>query len=226
LILGIRKLLHQSDQAEWQPTPSSPTSALKRPVSPERKRGAFAEGMQLANRLLVQNKPAEAVEILKEIVQRNPEDEDVRYNLGIALSRLGQNEEAAKEYREALRIFPDYAEAHNNLGNLLLQMGDREEATKHLEAAVKITPEYAIGWNNLGKSLREIGRTNEAREAFAKAVKFDTNYWQAHFNLGVSYLEVERLPDAQAEFNIVQHLQPDFAPAKTALERITAVLSQ
>src|SRR2546427_383505 len=69
--------------------------------------------------LLARGKIDEAVTNYKEAARLSPEDEDVHYNLALALARQGNREAAKAEYLEALRIYPDYTEAHNNLGNLL-----------------------------------------------------------------------------------------------------------
>ncbi len=45
-----------------------------------------------------------------------PEDIDARYNLGVALSKLRQHDQAIEAYREAVRIGPTNAESWNNLG--------------------------------------------------------------------------------------------------------------
>ena len=78
---------------------------------------------ELVNRgteLLAQGKIDEAVAEYKKAAGLSPEDEDMHYNLALALARQGQREAAKAEYLEALRIYPDYAEANNNLGNLLV----------------------------------------------------------------------------------------------------------
>lgn len=149
-----------------------------------------------------------------------PEDEDVFYNLGIALTRAGQTNEAIAAYETALKLFPDYAEAHNNLGNLLLRAGRVDEAVEHFRAAITTLPDYATAHNNLGNALRLAGWTNEALEHFARAVALNTNYWEARFNLATLYRETGRPDEAAREYREVLRLRPDFAPAAQALEEI------
>lgn len=213
------------------PSPSAPASSVpgpgrpadqvaSAPGNPPPTSADLVQEINRANQLLEKGQPAQAVEVLTRVKDWSPDDEDVRYNLGIALARMFKNDEAVQEYKEALRLFPEYAEAHNNLGNLLLRMGRREEALQHFEQAVQITPDYAPAWNNLGTALQQLGRTNEAGEHFLKAVGLDTNYWQARFNLATSYLQRSRLSEARQQFEAVLRLQPDFTPAKAALERL------
>lgn len=184
------------------------------------KNKALIAEVDRANELVAQGKPAEAVEILAEAARLNPENDDIHYNLGLALTREGKTEEAIKQYEEALRIFPDYVEAHNNLGNLLLRAKRTEEAIAHFERAVKIMPDYASAHNNLGTALQKTGRTNEAFEHFQQAAKINPDYWEAHFNVGTSCLQQGRLSEARTEFETVLRLKPDFQPAKSLLAKI------
>jgi tetratricopeptide (TPR) repeat protein len=212
--------------------PTTTNAAASSPVafgsstnsSPEQ--SSLIELINQANKLLAQAKPAEALELLQKAEKLNPEDEDVHYNLGIALTRLGRNDEAIKEYLEALRIFPDYAEVENNYGNLLVRLGRPAEAVEHFEKAVKITPDYASAWNNYGSALQRVGRTNQAQECFEKALHLDTNYWQAHYNLATSYLQRHQVSKAKSEFQTVLQLEPTFTPAQQAFNRLQTVTNQ
>ena len=58
--------------------------------------------------LLDKGKIDEAVADFKEAARLSPEDEDMHYNLALALARQGKREAAQAEYLEALRIYPDY----------------------------------------------------------------------------------------------------------------------
>jgi Tfp pilus assembly protein PilF len=183
---------------------------------------AFIAKVNNGNKLLAEGKPEEALQVLNEALQMNPEDEDVHYNLGLAYTRLGKYEEAVKQYEEALRIFPDYVEAHNNLGNLFMRLGKTEPAIAQFELAVKIMPDYASAHNNLGSALGKAGRTNDALAHFQQAARINPDYWEAHFNVGTSCLRQGRLDEARTEFETVLRLRPDFSPAKAALAQITA----
>jgi Tfp pilus assembly protein PilF len=202
------------------PVSGKSTKAAPRHGPGQEQEKELVERIRRANQLLAKGKADEAVELLKEAEKSSPDDEDVHYNLGIALATQGKTEAAVKEYEEALRIFPDYAEAHNNLGNLLLRMGQVIPALQHFEQAVKITPEFASAWNNFGTALQKLGRTNDAVGYFREAVRLNTNYWQARFNLGSSYAEQGHPAEARVEFQAVLRQQPGFAPAQAALTQL------
>lgn len=198
--------------------PAQPT-ASSAPVSnaPGRIDPAFNAQVNRGTRLLTEGKPAEAVQVLNEALRLNPADEDVHYDLGMALARVGKLEEAIRQYEEALRILPDYVEAHNNLGNLLMRTGHLDEAIQHFESALKRMPEYASAHNNLGTALQQTGHTNEAIEHFQRAVQIKPDYWEAHFNVATSWLQAGRPSEARTELAAVLRLKPDFKPAQQAL---------
>jgi tetratricopeptide (TPR) repeat protein len=65
----------------------------------------------------------DALQALEMAAQLLPDDAGVHNNLGNALGRLGQLDEAVASYRRALLLSPDFAEAHNNLGHAMLDLG-------------------------------------------------------------------------------------------------------
>ena len=56
-----------------------------------------------------------------------PADVEARFNLGIALERLGLPGEAGIQFSEALRIKPEFTEARQALEDLI---GQKEQAGK------------------------------------------------------------------------------------------------
>ena len=180
----------------------------------------FAARVNRGTELLAQNKPAEAVQVLTEAMRIKPGDEDVHYDLGLALARLGKVDEAIQQYEEALKLLPDYVEVHNNLGNLLMRSGRLNEATQHFQTALKIMPEYASAHNNLGTALQRLGQDKDALEHFERAAKLNPEYWEAHFNVASAYVQAGRLNEARSELQTVLRLQPGFEPAQAALAQL------
>jgi Tfp pilus assembly protein PilF len=171
------------------------------------------------NELLAQGNYPAAVQQYQQAVAISPEEEDLHYNLAIALAKLGKTEDAKKHYEEALRIFPDYAEAHNNLGNLLMNEGKLEEATAHFREAIKGIPENASFHNNLGTAFARQGNVAEAMGRFEEAVKLSPTYVEARVNLANTFLANGRVEEAVVQLNEALRLRPDFKPALQALQR-------
>ena len=93
------------------------------------------------------------------------------YNLGDALLKRGQIDEAIAHFQKALQIRPDFAAVHNNLGNLLLEKGRVDEAIVHFQKALEIRPLFAVARSNLGGALLQKGQTEAAIVQFQKALE-------------------------------------------------------
>jgi tetratricopeptide (TPR) repeat protein len=171
------------------------------------------------NDFLQRGNYAEAAARYAQAVRIDPGDEDLHYNLGIALAKLGQIEEAKKHYEESLKIFPDYVEAHNNLGNLLMNENRLAEAIAHFQEAIRIMPENGHAHNNLGTAFGRQGNVRAAIAEFAEAVKRQPAYVEARVNLANAYLVQEQVDEAVAELSEALRLQPDFQPAINAMHR-------
>lgn len=169
------------------------------------------------NELLQSGNAAAAVEKYEKALKQNPEDEDIHFNLGIALAKLGKKAEAKKHYEEALRLFPGYSEVHNNLGNLLMSENKLPEAMDHFKEALKSSPGSSSAHNNLGTALAKQGKLKDAALEFAEAIRLQPEYVEAHFNLGNIYQVQGRTPEAIREFNSALHYRSDFQPALKAL---------
>src|SRR5215468_9946177 len=80
-------------------------------------------------------------ERMREILERERDDEATWFGLGQTLLALGRAEEAAAALREAVRLRPDYTAAHRDLGRALLEAGRRDEALAVLARGERVAEE-------------------------------------------------------------------------------------
>src|SRR6266542_4339553 len=202
LLAVTSALLKRSHRDSFQATPGSNTPvavAKELPVvsatpedtvkTNESEPDDIGKATELVNRgteLLTQGKIDEAVASYKEAARLSPEDEDMHYNLALALARQGKREAAKAEYLEALRIYPDYAEAHNNLGNLFVAGEKFDDAIAHFKEALKISSDNASAHSNLGKALALQGNFPTAIPCFREALRLKPDYLEAHYNLALT----------------------------------------
>ncbi|HEY4186277.1 MAG TPA: tetratricopeptide repeat protein, partial [Polyangia bacterium] len=83
-------------------------------------------------------------------------------NLGNALDRAGELDEAAVHYEEAVRLNPTYPEALNNLGTLKARRGNMADAEALFRRALAVRPDMLLARYNLGLAASRFGRNLEA----------------------------------------------------------------
>ena len=139
------------------------------------------------------------------------------YNLGVALAKKGQTDNAVEQYLKAIRIKPDYADAHNNLGFALFNKGQTDNAIKQYLEAIRIKPDYVDAHNNLGFALFNKGQTDNAIEQYLKAIRIKPDYENAHNNLGVALAKKGQTDNAVEQYLKAIRIKPDYADAHNNL---------
>jgi Flp pilus assembly protein TadD len=86
----------------------------------------------------------------------DPNNADVRTNLGLLLARTGRFSESAAQLNEVLRLIPNSAEAHSNLGGVLLMAGQPEKSIPYLTTALRLKPGLAAAEDNLKRARIQI----------------------------------------------------------------------
>ena len=89
---------------------------------------------------LATGKPAEALPMLRGLVQVRPNDADLHYNLGVAHAALEHWEAAASAYRQAIAVDADHPRAYYNLGVALRALGRHEDALAALRRDYALSP--------------------------------------------------------------------------------------
>ena len=103
--------------------------------------------------------------------------------MGAANEKLGNKNDALKNYKRATEIRPDYAEAYNNIGKLFSDQSKFEQSLSNYQKAIQVKPNYEKSYNNLGNLLNNLGNFDEATEAYKKAINIKPDYAKAYSNL-------------------------------------------
>lgn len=107
--------------------------------------GDLSSPLRLGETLLAQHKPAQALDLFREALARNPEDAESHAAAGYALylAQGSAGVEEAREYlRAALERAPELASAYFFLGVIARDEGHEAEAVALFERAVEIDPKY------------------------------------------------------------------------------------
>jgi protein O-mannosyl-transferase len=175
----------------------------------------------------------------------NPDEPQVRTNLGTAYMETGLYDDALKEYQAAVRLAPGYSDAYLNMGADLQHLGRYREAEAAYREALAIKPGLAAAHFDLGVALTYLGRRDEALSEVKEALRIQPDYTEArrlqgdlasagengqpagpiarspdaetHANLGERLIETGHLDEAAAEFREALRLEPDAAEVRGML---------
>ncbi len=141
----------------------------------------------------------------------------------LATIRLQQGKypEARRNLEHILTIDPDEYEAHYNLGVLATLQERWDEGETHLRAALRVDPQNADAHNSLGSLFLRRGDLARARDEFAEAVRLKPRFAWAHYNLGLVLQKENKIGGAAAEYNRALADDPEFKPAREALDRLS-----
>src|SRR5216684_3447861 len=115
-----------------------------------------ADAFQRGLAALKENRVENALEEFTTAEREHPDDPRVRNFRGIVLARLGQNAEAAAEYRESIRLDPRMEDAYRNLGFLKWTEHQLKLAREALERAVELSPSDSFAHYYLARVLLEV----------------------------------------------------------------------
>lgn len=140
------------------------------------------------------------------------------------MTLLGRYEEALRLFERSLAVQPT-AEAYTYKGWTLSHMGDYQRAIEEAEKAIRIDPDFGNPYNDIGVYLIELGREEEAIPYLAKAMRAKRYccYQFPHYNAGRIYLKKKLYEKAREEFQKSLAIDPDYAPARKALEILKAL---
>jgi tetratricopeptide (TPR) repeat protein len=162
---------------------------------------------------------AKALHSFADAEQRNPGDEALLNEYGLALVQSGQVTDGIEKYRAAIRIDPRFVAARLNLSNALFAQGNYREAAEQLHIAAVIDPRSFEAFMNAGVMLVTLRNYQSAERMFEAAVQLRPDSALARDDLGVTLAQQGFLDEAVDSFTQAVKLQPDFHEAREHLAR-------
>jgi len=173
----------------------------------------------LAQVLADEARPMDALALLVRAHKIAPDNTDVI--LLMAQISISQHyfEDAIPLLESGLAIAPQRSDLRAALGESYLMSDRMDKAVEEFKKVIEAEPS-ARSYAALGLSYLRLGRFDEAKQSFLEGLKLDPHNTSCLFNLG---LIAERQGDsagAEARFQEVLHLNPDFADALLELANL------
>ncbi len=129
-----------------------------------------------------QNDHDDSVKSFVEAIKLEPLDPMAYANIGDALAKNLQFEEARKYFELALQLEPQFMEAICGLGVVAFQQLDYESCENYFLRALALKPNHQTVLTNLGNCYSVQGRYKEALKILNKAISIDPNNSLARTN--------------------------------------------
>jgi len=128
-----------------------------------------------------------ALELYKEILQKEPKNKYVKYSLAVVYQRLNQFKQAKKIYYELLKEDPENKQdIINNIIAILIEESPRE-AVYLLTRLTMQNPQTAHLFASLGTAHEKISNFDLALKNYVKAYELDNMNPSYAYNMGVLY---------------------------------------
>jgi tetratricopeptide (TPR) repeat protein len=111
-----------------------------------------------------------AVSQLKAFLEKNPDDANALYFLGISYARKKMFPEAAQALTRVTQLVPNFPPAYFELGVCYQQQGERDKAVEAYRKNLELDPANVDSAYNAGLILFGLGRIDEARVQFDKGL--------------------------------------------------------
>ena len=135
-----------------------------------------------AGYLMEKKRLAEAREVLETALKARPEDEDLLYQFGAVLDRLGDRKTALGVMQRIVDRNPEHADALNYIGYTLVEeKRELERALSLIKKADKLKPDNGYIVDSLAWAYYRLGRLDEAWRQISRAVTLsqdDPTMWE------------------------------------------------
>lgn len=167
------------------------------------------------------------VQLLRVALRLGRDEAKVRFNLGMALSDLGELDEALDHLRKAAEAEPRQADILVALALAVYRKGDPQLAVPILERALELDPENPYAMRNLAGCLLRLGaEAGPAVELARKATALLPNDQQSWLALGHALDASGNPVDAEKAYRRVIEINPHNEIADVAKRGLSQIAQQ
>jgi Tfp pilus assembly protein PilF len=167
------------------------------------------DSIRMAESLLNGGRPRDALEVMLQAIDREPDNAVLYAYLGRFAFIAGRYTDAEQALLHALELDPFMTDIHNYLGSVYGEMGRNADAEAEYRKALadRTYPTPQLVYLNLGLLYRSEGRDEEAIDALRTAVEIDSKFFRAHYELAKLLEHIGRLEEAVRVYEVAE---PDY----------------
>lgn len=155
--------------------------------------------LEAAQRLIASGQSKKAVPLLRSVVQQEPQMNDARITLGVALYKAKEYELAANVFKKSIELAPDMFAAWVNMGLCLRELKREDEAQKTLEHALELDPGNLEVMDHLIDSYFAAARFKKTEEISRQYLEAKPDATRVRVALAMSLFNRGRANDAREE---------------------------
>ena len=156
---------------------------------------------------------AEAEQLYRRILARQPRHADALNLLGVIAGETGHADIAINLINQAIAVQPDTPLFLQNLAESLRRLGRFEEAAASMRRLVELSPDSPATLHQMADFLRNIERYDEARATYDRVLQLTPDSADAHNNRGGCLLKLYRYEEASQSIRRAIELNPRSAEA-------------
>lgn len=180
--------------------------------------------LERARNLLREGRSQRAVEVLRSLTHRHPDDPDAWLELSYA-SRMCGSDDAIEYATKANELAPSDSRTYSELALALSQDPARlDEAIGVVEHGIALDETEALNWAVLGTLRLATAEPVSASLACERALALDPECGEAHYVLGNAAVAFSELNEAADRYRQALELTPDLTAAAEALEWVESQL--
>ncbi len=158
-------------------------------------------------------RPADAIRILEDGLQRHPGDAEMHYQLALALRSQNLPEKALAAATRASKLAPADAENQRLYGELLIDAGRCQEAAQQLEKFLARNANDYPAQLLVGRAYGEQGEWKKAANALNRAARLELTRPDPYIWMGVYFVRAHKYREAVAALESALAVDPKSASA-------------
>ena len=159
----------------------------------------------------------EMKKLLKQLVEKFPDDKLSYYYFGIYYFNQGNYTNAIKEFEKSQKIVPGFIPVLNLLAYSNSYTGNYFKAKELMNKIVQIIPDESMPYYLMGDVYLKEGKFTESLEAYKKALEKNPEFVSAYLGIGNNLIFQNKNDEARIEFEKSYNLSKDEWQKRSAL---------